>query len=131
MGVGPRLTDFVSSSRGMKLLETFQANGLDPEVIPFLLSYFVWPVQALKAAPSRRTVHEVGRQLRKAARGLAELERQDCGVTGTLKLREEITKVAEGLTNTVVPVGKAGNMLMSAVTAGPRPKLGRPPRARG
>lgn len=114
MGVGPRLTTFFSSSRGVKLLETFKTNGLDPEVIPFLLTSFVWPVQRLKAAPSRRTVHEVAKHLRKAARSLAELEHQDCGVTGTANLREMLIWWADRLTKTVLPVGHVGNIALGS-----------------
>ena len=109
MKVGPRLSEFMGSSRGIGLIKTFKANGLDLEVIPFLLTHYVWPMQALKAAPSRKHVLEFAKQVRKTARGLSELERQNCGVTGTLRLKEELTQLADRLTDTVVPVGQVGH----------------------
>lgn len=37
-GVGGRLTAFVSSAEGEKLIHIFRANRLDPEVVPFLFT---------------------------------------------------------------------------------------------
>ena len=51
---------------------------------------------------------EVAEQLRKIARALAELERQDCGVDGTEQLRRDLLQQAKRMTDANIPVGRVG-----------------------
>ena len=86
-GVAPRLSEFFSSPGGKDLLKEFVTKkegrtDADPQILAFLLVFWIWPGIDLECMPSREEQKQEMKTVKKAVRSLRTSERSGL-VTGS------------------------------------------------